>query len=170
MLQLFAIGVGGGALLGGATNVINGAISPEYFLDHRMLFWKDWDHIRLCAVVEGIIEGAGLGSVYAAAFVALTWAVAARRCHFSAAVGYIRTCILIALGAWIAGGVCGLAYAYVWPFDFQVRTPPRFFLESLAARYEWVHGSILAVYFGCVVPIAAVIIYFVVRNRLDFAR
>lgn len=131
------------------------------------MIWKNRENIRLCAVVQGIFEGSIDGLAYTIVFLMLLWAVAGWRCHFSSAVSCIRTCLLIALGTWLAGGIYGVAHAVSSPHDFPLQlfgwrdasdsTP--------VVQYAWVLGSIWGVDFGSIVPIIAVAIRFAMQNR-----
>lgn len=149
---LVAIGTGGGMLLGGLTNMVNGAVSPGYFRD--VMGWYDVRNIWLGSVGEGMLEGAIYGLVYSVVFSILISVVSNRQCPFGVAVRYGLVTLALAAAMWVFGGTCGVA----WVLTLPDHSPPAFFgyHTSWLSRvsYAWVRGSICGIVDGgllCVV-------------------
>ena len=133
------MGVGGGVVLGAATNAWNGMISPEYF--RWVMGWWTRD-VWGRAVVQGMFEGGVLGLLFAVV-VSLSFAASTRLYGtLGLAAGALVRAMGVVLLCWVIGGVIGTLVPEVW----LIRWTP---VEWHARRnYGWVGGSIWGAYGG----------------------
>ena len=134
------------ALLGAATNAVNGAVSPTYF--RNILRWHHVEDVWRAAVAQGIFEGLIYGVVFSIVFTLVVGLVSQARATFGFALKYLLLAGGIALGAWCIGGVLAVGLAALSP-DFYRGTfigVPSETGEML--KYAWVGGSIWGVLFG----------------------
>lgn len=135
-----------GGILGAATNAVNGAVSPEYYV--AVLGWHHVQDVARAAIAQGIFEGliyaGGFALVYALVLGIATKAAA----PFGFAVRKVAFAALVALACWVLGGVVAVGLASLSP-DFYRHTffgVPDDFGGML--RYAWVGGSIWGILFG----------------------
>lgn len=166
---LVAIGTSGGVLLGGLTNIVKGALSPEYFRD-VMGWYYDARTIWLASVGQGMLEGAVYGLVYSVVFSSLISFVSNRQCSFGVAVRYGLVTLALAAAMWILGGACGVAWVLVLP-DYS---PPALFgyHESWFSRvaYAWVRGSIWGIVHGGLLCVVLVNLRYCLRGPGRYAQ
>jgi hypothetical protein len=143
--------VGAAALLGAATNAINGAVSPVYF--RNILRWHHVEDVWRAAVAQGIFEGLIYGVVFSVVFTLVVGVVSKARASFAFALKHLVLAGGIALAAWCLGGVLAVGLATLSP-DFYRSTfigVPSDSAEML--KYAWVGGSIWGVLFGAVLSV-----------------
>lgn len=145
--------IGGGALLGAATNAINARVSPVYF--RYVLRWADVRDIWRAVMAQGIYEGLMYGSLFAVVFTLSVGVSSRGRADFRFTVRPLLTAACIALGGWVMGGVLAIGLASLSPefYRLRFRGVPDAFGEMLA--YAWVGGSIWGILIGAV--LAAVV-------------
>lgn len=147
ILLLLGVGTLGGSALGTVLNCINGSVSAQYFNDHKLI-WDNAGSIWLASVVQGTLEGAFDGFLYAVLFSVLIACLSERRCRLSTALRYALVAFALALAFWVLGGASGVVYVSLFPAGY----PRRFFGShsswSSLACYAWVRGSYWGVTYG----------------------
>src|SRR5215217_5539036 len=132
-----------GAVLGFATNAVNGRVSPEYF--ETVMRWQRED-VPAYAMVQGMFEGGALGLLFGLVFAVAAAASSRMRCPAGLASGVVWRAMLLALACWAAGGAAGVGLAALagnW-FGANFRgVPPE---PGQMLRYAWVGGSIWGAY------------------------
>jgi hypothetical protein len=160
VLLILVVGTISGAMLGVATNGINGAVSPDFFEAHRhVLVWSDSTNIWLSSVVQGIVEGSIYGFGYAFILLLLLALFAGGRCRRSAVFKTITICFFSAIAMWLIGGAWGVAHVIHVAALLGLRASPA------ALRYYWVLGSIRGIELGSIIPVTGFTLRTVVRQR-----
>ena len=137
------------ALVGGATNAVNGLVSPLYFV--TVLNWHGVEDVWRAAIAQGIFEGLLFGLFFTLIFtigagiitgVSCTWLFAFK--HLAGVAG--GACIF-----WVLGGVAAMALATISPEFYRATFfgVPDGRGDMLA--YAWVGGSIWGVELGAFV-------------------
>ncbi len=148
-IALATIFVGG--VLGAATNAINGAVSPTYFVN--ILRWAYVEDVWRAAVAQGIFEGLIYGAIFSIVFTIVVGSVSKARAPFAFALKPLATASAVALLCWCAGGLLAMGLATLSP-DFYRSTfigvPSEF---GAMLKYAWVGGSIWGVIFGAVLSV-----------------
>jgi hypothetical protein len=165
LLGIAVAAIAGGGLLGAATNAVNGAVSPIYFVN--ILRWEYVENVWRAAIAQGVFEGLIYGAVFAVIFTLVVGSVSKARATFAFAAKHLARAGGIALACWCLGGLLAIGLAILSP-DFYRRTfigVPNEFGAML--RYAWVGGSIWGVMFGAVlsVVIASVMVAADCRRR-----
>lgn len=135
-----------GAILGALTNMINGFVSPTYFVS--VMRWDHLESVWRASVVQGTIEGTVYGAVFSALFIAFALRHCNYNCRISVALRYLVGIAAATFCCWVAGGIIGIMTAAISP-EFWRETfvgVPENYQETLA--YAWVGGSIQAGVFG----------------------
>jgi hypothetical protein len=147
LILLGFFGTLGGALLGLATNCVNGWLSPSYFLQFMGSFW--WppppEVIWRWSMAQGVFEGGLFGLILSAIFVTVAGVITEGTCPFGFGLKHLGGILAGAFACWLLGGILGVAVALLSPEYFSrasVGTGP-----GLLA-YAWVGGSILGVEWG----------------------
>src|SRR5436305_629972 len=137
-LVLAAAAPGCGAMLGLASNAINGAVCSDYF---AIVLSCDGKDAATRAIFEGVLDGGMAG----AAFAVLLMIAAAASTRMGCTVRLILSALIraatVAATCWLIGGVAGVALALWKPAlwgTFFVGVPSRVNLP----RFVWVSGSI----------------------------
>ena len=138
--------VGAAAILGAATNAVNGSISPTYF--RNILRWHHVENIWRAAIAQGIFEGLIYGMIFSIIFTLVVGLASKARATFGFAARHLLLAGGIALAAWCLGGVVAMGLATLSPDFYRSSFPgvPAEFGEML--RYAWVGGSIWGILFG----------------------
>lgn len=140
-----------GGLLGAATNAINGAVSPIYFVN--ILRWEHVEDVGRAAVAQGIFEGLIYGAIFAVIFTLVVGTVSKARATFGFGLRHLATAGVVALSSWCLGGVLAIGLAALCA-DFYRSTfigvPSEF---GAMLKYAWVGGSIWGVLFGAVLAV-----------------
>jgi hypothetical protein len=129
--------------MGAATNIINGRVSPIYFV--AFMAW-DEDEAPTKAIPQGMLEGGALGLSYGIVLSIAAAASTRLRCSLSLAARAAVRAVPLSLGCWIIGGIIGMIWEqaggplYQAPF---ARVPPA---GSARLAYAWVGGSIVGGY------------------------
>jgi hypothetical protein len=146
VIALATIGTGG--LLGAATNAVNGAVSPIYFVN--ILRWEHVAYVWRAAIAQGIFEGFIYGTVFAIIFTLVVGLVSKARATLGFALKHLATAGGVALLCWCVGGLLAMGLATLSPGFYRntfTGVPNEF--EAML-RYAWVGGSIWGVMFGAV--------------------
>jgi hypothetical protein len=163
LLGLAATTIAAGAIVGGATNAINGAVSDAYF--RGVMRWEDVDDVWRASVAMGIFSGLMYG-VFAAVVLTLVVGVVSRaQCPYAFAARQMFAIVVGVLVCWAVGGLIGLGLAALSP-EFFRRTflaVPESAGEML--RYAWVGGSIMGAMTGGVLALVIGCILFTARWR-----
>ncbi len=143
--------IGAGAVLGAATNAVNGAVSPTYF--RNILRWHHVEDVWRAAIAQGILEGLIYGVIFSIVFTLVVGLVSKARATFGFAFKHLLLAGGVALASWCMGGLLAMGLASLSP-DFYRSTfigVPSDFGEML--KYAWVGGSIWGVLFGAVLSV-----------------
>jgi hypothetical protein len=139
-------GVAASALLGGATNAVNGLVSPTYF--RTVLGWHHVENIWRATIAQGIFEGIAFGFFFSLIFTIATGIITGASCDYLFGAKHVVGIVVGALVLWLLGGLTAMGLATLSP-DFYRRAflgVPDDFNEMVA--YAWVGGSIWGVQFG----------------------
>lgn len=134
------------AFIGGITNIVNGYISPAYFI--AVMGWKNVQHIVRAAAAQGVFEGLLYGLVFAGVFSCVYIFSNKAALSFYAVFHGLLCIAMVCFGVWILGGVLALLLAVLSPEFYRstfIGVP-----DTLSAmlRYAWVGGSIWGLSFG----------------------
>jgi hypothetical protein len=146
---LFATAITGvlvSGVLGGATNAINGWVSPRYFV--TILHWHNVENVWQASIAQGIFEGLLFGIFFSLLFATVTGIITRDSCTYGFAVRHMLGIVAGALACWVIGGLAAMGLAALSP-DFYRRAfigVPEDFGEMMA--YAWVGGSIWGLEFG----------------------
>jgi hypothetical protein len=149
---LWVSAVFSGAVLGAATNVVNGNTCPEYF--RRIMGWTEVVNVPRAAIAQGIVEGLYIGLVLATVFSAVVGIVSRARCPYSFGVRFLGGIVAGAVFCWFVGGLIALGIAVLSPEFFQYTFRGSMLEGGDLLKYAWVGGSIDGLEFGgaaCVV-------------------
>ena len=151
---LFACSLLVGSLLGALTNLVNGHVSPEYFV--TVLGWHEVQDVPRAAVAQGIFEGAALGVVPAGVFTTVIAIVSRGVKPLRSALPYLMAIALVAFVGWVLGGLAAMALA-----SFSAEFYRHAFIgvpeeRGAMLRYAWVGGSIWGIEIGGVLATIAV--------------
>jgi hypothetical protein len=158
-LTLFAValsGVAASALLGAATNAVNGAVSPRYFI--TILHWHDVENVWRASIAQGVFEGLCFGLFFSLLFTAGTGVLTGAACDYAFAFKHLLGVVAAALAFWAVGGLAAMGLATLSP-EFYRRAflgVPDEFGPMLA--YAWVGGSIWGVQLGGLVSVVLVLV------------
>jgi hypothetical protein len=139
-----------GMLVGASANVINGAVSPAYFVS--VMGWAG--NVWSMSIVQGVLEGFVAGLVLSVVFTTTVGLITRATCEFGTALRWLARIVLAVYVMWVIGGVLGIGLAACAPQFFRDS-----FIEVPAdriqmLRYAWVGGSIWGAYAGG--PIAVI--------------
>jgi len=152
-----------GAVFGGLTNAINGAIGPEHFRVN--LRWQDVQQIWRATVAQGVFAGLIYGVLFSVVFTAVVGLVSRARCAFAFVWSHLMAVFFAILCCWAASGVIGIGLAALSPEFFRHTFPgvPEGF--GPLTRYAWVGGSTFGALFGALLAAVLAPILFAIRWR-----
>lgn len=129
----------GGGFIGAITNMINGAISPNYF---RIVMGWDFPDIWIASVAQGIFEGLIYGVIFSLIFTTGFGLVTKGKATYKFALKQLVKIILIVLSCWTIGGILAILLATLSPefYKSHYYNVPTEKTEML--KYAWVGGSI----------------------------
>lgn len=163
LLGFAAATVVAGGVIGGTTNAINAAVSPEYF--RAVLWWDDVEDIWRASLAMGIFSGLVFG-LFCSGVLTLVVGVASRaQCPFGVGMRHLLAVVAAVYACWIIGGLLGLGLAALSPDFFQrtfIRVPED---HGEMLRYAWAGGSIFAAFGGGLLAVVVGAILFPVRWR-----
>jgi hypothetical protein len=161
-------GVLGSAFLGGTTNAVNGAVSPDYFV--RILGWHGVEDVWRASIAQGIFEGIMFGIFLSFLFTVVTGVLTSASCSYGFAARHLLGILAGAYGCWAVGGLAAVGLAALSP-EFYRRAfigVPEGFEDML--RYAWVGGSIWGAEFGGFVSVIVGLVILRANWRRRFDR
>ena len=96
-------GILAGALVGAATNAVNGLVSPTYFI--RIMCWQHVENVWRASVAQGIFEGCVFGFVFSLIFTITAGIITGTSAAYWFAFKHLCGIVGAALGCW---GLLGL--------------------------------------------------------------
>lgn len=141
-LTLFYVGLSCifiGGLIGAVTNMINGAVSPNYF---RIVMGWDFQSIWIVSIAQGIFEGLIYGVIFSLIFTTGFGIITKGNGTYNFAIEQLLKIILIVLGFWTIGGIIAMLLSSLSPEFYQSHfyNVPKEKIEML--KFAWVGGSI----------------------------
>ncbi len=140
-LALAAIGLVGilaGAVLGGATSVVNSLISKDFFIN--VYGWENVTEVWRSALASGILAGLIFGIIFSLIFTTVVGFVSKAACPFGFAFLHILVIYLVVIAFWVLGGLIAIGLATLSPeFIRNTYRVPEGFGPMLA--FVWVGGS-----------------------------
>jgi len=140
----------GGIALGGSTNLINGYICPDYFLD--VMGW-DSSNILIKVIAQGMAEG----TVYAVAYTLLLLVslrlLATTQLSTALVHSTLLTAFKLVFMIWLTAGAAAVVFNFFFPYwcSPDYFGPTKTFPE--AGFYAWVLGSIHGGVYGGVIAV-----------------
>ena len=129
-----------GALIGGASNTVNGAVSPAYF--KNIMRWDDVANVWRASIAQGIFEGLIFGVLFAILFAVVYGIVTRGECTYAYAARFLVCFAGAILACWAVGGIVAIGLATLSAEFYRetfIRVPEEF---GPMLRYAWVGGSI----------------------------
>ena len=128
-----------GGFIGAITNMINGAISPDYF---RIVMGWDFEDIWIASVAQGIFEGLIYGVIFSLIFTTGFGIITKGNGTYNFAIKQLIKIVLIVFSCWIIGGIIAILLASLSPefYKSHYYNVPKEKTEML--KYAWVGGSI----------------------------
>lgn len=128
-----------GGFIGAITNMINGAVGPNYF---RIVMGWDFKGIWFASVSQGIFEGLLYGVIFSIIFTTGFGIITKGKANYIFALKQIFKIILFVFGCWIIGGILAVLLASISPefYKSHYYNVPEEKIEML--KYAWVGGSI----------------------------
>ena len=128
-----------GGLIGAATNMINGAVSPFYF--QAIMNW-DFPNIWAASVAQGVFEGLLYGVIFSIIFTISFGLVTKGQATYGFALKQLAKIIIIVFSCWVIGGLLAMFLATLSP-DFYKSSFPLTPTDSAGMiKFAWVGGSI----------------------------
>lgn len=161
LIGIFATGVLCGALVGAVSNLVNGVVSPFYFV--TVLGWEDITNIWRASIARGVFEGIMSGLFLSLIFSSVVGIITRATCSYRLGLRYLIGIGLGALLCWCAGGLLGIMLASLSP-EFYGSTSggaPSETVEML--KYAWVDGSIRGAHLGGVLSVVLALVLFRAR-------
>lgn len=138
-------GILAGAVVGGTTNAVNGAVSPEYF--EAVMRWPPidiWERAIAQGVFEGLIVGFGLALIFTIA----TGIITGASCTYRFAAKHLLGIVAATYVCWAIGGMAAMGLATLSPRFYRgafIGVPDDF---AGLLGYAWVGGSIWGAQLG----------------------
>lgn len=155
------------AALGAATNVLNGWISPEYFMD--VLHRHRHENIWRMSIAQGLLEGLVFGVFFSLLFSGGVGIITRVSCKYGFALKHLLGVITGSLICWGIGGLATMLIATISPEVYSNMYFGRYeyFGEMLAKA--WVGGSIWGLEVGGLVSmiLGLVVLHANWQRRLD---
>jgi hypothetical protein len=156
------------AVFGAATNAVNGAVSPTYFIN--ILGWHGVQDVWRASIAQGVFEGTIFGVLFSLIFTTGVGIISRATCRYSFALKYLGGIITGACLLWVLGGLLAMGLAVLSP-DFYRRAFIGVPEETEAMlRYAWVGGSIWGAQFGGLVCIILGLVIFRAKWHRTSAR
>lgn len=146
LIGLAITGVFACVFMGGISNIVNGLVSPTYFVN--IMRWHDVDNVWRAAIDQGMLEGLVCGILLSLIFTSVVGFVSKATCPYSVGVRYILGILGAALVCWVAGGLFAMGLAMLSPKFYRTAfiSVPQDTGEML--KYAWVGGSITGLQLG----------------------
>jgi hypothetical protein len=135
-----------GMVVGASTNAINGAVSPNYFVN--VMGWQGITDVWRASIVQGVLEGFVIEMILSILFTATVGIVTKATCPYRTSLRWLGAILAAVYILWAVGGLAGVALAAIDPQFFQTTFfgVPFGYWEML--RFAWVGGSIWGAEFG----------------------
>ena len=149
-MNALGFAVVGGIALGGFTNLINGYICPDYFVN--IMRW-DSRNILLKAIAEGIAEGTAYAVAYTIMLLVSLRLIATTQLSDSLLRSTLLTAFKLVFIIWLTAGATAVVFTFFFPYLCSTAYfgPSKTFPE--AGFYAWVRGSIEGGVFGGVIAV-----------------
>lgn len=158
LFGLAMTGVVAGVLTGALTNLINGRVSPLYFVN--IMGWSNDDFVWNMAIAQGIFEGVFFGIFLSLIFTTVVGIVSRASCPYRLGLRYLLAILLIALGGWVLGGLFAMGMAALSP-EFYRNAFYKVPLDSSEMlKYAWVGGSIIGLQLFALLAVILVTVIF----------
>jgi hypothetical protein len=146
LIAVTICGVLAGGLVGGSTNAVNGAVSPNYFV--TVLGWRGVENVWRASIAQGVFEGLLVGIVFSIIFAVGVGTITGACCSFGFALKHLARIVAGGYLFWTLGGLAAMGLATLSPEFYRATFfgVPQEFEPML--RYAWVGGSIWGVEFG----------------------
>jgi hypothetical protein len=170
-LSLFGIALTGiftSALLGAATNAINGWVSPTYFI--TILGWQGIGEVWRMSIAQGIFEGLIFGVFFSLVFSTGVGIISRASCRYGFAVWHLFLVLAGAFSCWVIGGLTAMGIASLSPEFYRraiVGVPDE---VGPMLAYAWVGGSIWGVQLGGLISVVLGLVIFRSNWRIFSAR
>lgn len=167
IVGITACGILAGALVGGATNAVNGLVSPDYF--RAVLRWQDIADVWRASIAQGILEGLGTGVVFALVFTIVSVHITGGACSFRFAFKHLLGIVGGVCMTWALGGLIAMGLATLSPgwFRHLVLGVPEDCWDML--RYAWVGGSSWGAQLGGFVSVVVGLVVLRVNWRWSYS-
>lgn len=128
-----------GGLIGAITNMINGAISPQYF---KIVMGWDFQNIWMASIAQGIFEGLLYGIIFSLIFTTGFAMITKGNATYNFALKQLLKVIILVFSCWLLGGLIAILLASLSPefYIYHFYDVPEEKTEML--KYAWVGGSI----------------------------
>jgi hypothetical protein len=156
-------GIAASAVFGAATNAVNGAVSPTYFIN--ILGWHDVQNVWRASIAQGIFEGLVFGVLFSLIFTTGVGIISHATCRYTFALKYLGGVVAGGCLCWALGGVLAMGLAALSPEFYRrafIGVPEE---TGPMLRYAWVGGSIWGAQFGGLVCIILGLVIFRAKWR-----
>jgi hypothetical protein len=134
-------GVLAGGMFGGVVNMINGIVSPRYFV--AVLNWRNVDDVWSAVVAQGVFEGLLFGLFFSTVFAAATGIITRAACSFRFCVRHLLGIVAAIAVCWFLGGLAGVGLAALSRDFFEMTFHYGSGVGAVnLLRFAWVGGSI----------------------------
>ena len=164
LLGVAVTGVIVSAVLGGLTNIVNGWVCPNFFINVWQANWPYEWNLRQVAFAQGVLEGLLYGVGFALIYTTGVAVLSRGTCRYRPAVRPMKWIALGAVAGWVLGGFAGLQLAAVRPDVYRSITPTDSWLVDLLAD-AWVLGSIWGIELGGLTSTALGLVLFARQAR-----
>lgn len=152
LVGLAFTGIFASTVIGAVTNLINGLISPIYFVN--IMGWQNINNVWRASVVQVILEGLLFGAILSLIFISVVGFVSNVSCPYALGIRYLLGILGAVTLCWVLGGLPTMGLAALSPEFYRnaIIGVPRD--TSAMLKYAWVGGSISGLQIGslfCVV-------------------
>ncbi|QDV35532.1 hypothetical protein ElP_34350 [Tautonia plasticadhaerens] len=147
-----------GGLLGAATNAVNGAVSPTYFV--TIMGWQGVEDVWRASIAQDIFEGLLSGVFFSLVFTVGVGIVTRAACPYGFALKHLLGIVGAALICWALGGLAAVGLASLSPEFYRhafIGVPGD---DPAMLRYAWVGGSIWGAQLGGLVSVLVGLVVF----------
>ncbi len=156
LAALAVTGVLASGFLGATTNVVNGLVSPLYFV--TVLGWQDVTDVWRASIAQGLFEGLLFGVFFSLLFTTATGLMTRASCSFGFAFRHLLGVVAGAYVCWVLGGLTAIGLASLSPEFYRrafIGVPAQ---TGPMLRYAWVGGSIWGVELGGLLAVTVALV------------
>src|SRR5262249_18752264 len=113
LVGLAVTGIAAGALFGAATNAVNGAVSPTYFIN--ILGWHDVEDVWRASIAQGVFEGLLFGTLFALVFTTGVGVITGASATYPFGLKYLLGIVTGVCVCWVGGGLLAMGLASLSP-------------------------------------------------------